>query len=165
MISNLLPQIKRVLQERPDLARKKNLKILLRLGAMHTRLFLKLKEDRQDTSRKFNSPIITYSYIDQGRRALGMGKSFSDDLAAHGLLDYLLQPVQREIRKLSNDTNIISDYYRKIISEFSYEEIRDVFSQQNKEAALIKAVEYFDKKEISFPKSQKEMINFLEKND
>jgi len=114
IISNLLPNIREVIRQRPDLVNKKDLKVLLRLGSNHTTVFHKLAESGEKVSRKFSKLPHIYSYFSACKRALIMNKPINDDDMAHALLEELIGDSLVSINKKINErTDLRSAFHRK----------------------------------------------------
>ena len=139
----------------PALKNKKDIKILLALGAMHTGIFQKLREQRQEAARTFHRTPYRFSYINEVARRHLFHKEVSDDLIAKELLETLASNADSSWFFHSTEAS----FQRDILARFNTEEIKDLYNQMRSNQYMQYAVfrkrfrELAKKKGIELPRS------------
>ena len=156
---NLKNQIKEFLKENPEYVQKDNLKVLIRLGAYHTKLYRDLKQDKLEVSREFNRLPGVYLSFDEAKRRIIAGKEVTDELLARGIIENYFYDF---LEKISEDSEKIIQVVRKLSVRLSLKNIEQISTSknlsQNFGAGLISELEKFN---IKIPRSEKEMDEML----
>ena len=161
MLSQLLPKVEEILKNRPDLANKKDLKILMFLGAVHTRISHLMTKFGQKNTRTFSRPIMRYSFQDEAHRRFALGKEVDNELASKILLEGLASNLIGQIaQNFTSDNDKISAFIRKIVSSFTFEEIRELYAMSLPEAVK-QFITYLGNKGINPPKNLSDLEKFI----
>jgi len=160
-MKSMLPiKIKEALNEYPELKKKDTLNILISLGTLHANLYGELKKAGYDV-KKEEMPSYGYSY--EGFNAYKLGKEMSDELAAKIFLELTFKKAYRRVFDgLTGDHTDRLHLMQKIISQFSFEEAREIFevAKRGENLGII-----FDSKlrskGIKFPQSGRQLEYFL----
>ena len=161
MLSQLTPKLEEVFKQRPDLKNKPNLRVLMFLGAVHTRMAQMMsKYGIQVESRHSRSPHI-FGFSNEAHRRLALGKEVSNELAAKVLLEKLcLELMGPVVTNLTDDNNEVGAFIRKIVNVFTYEEIKYLYGLEMS-SAILEFFSYLGKKKINPPRDHTELISFL----
>ncbi len=125
-IRKLIP----LLPERfPDLKGKKDIKVLMSIGATHTPLAHELKNEPISDTRvhmKRSDKVTHYSHLEELTRRQHWGKEISDELCAKVMIEDLIKWTAdlEAITKYTNEENVL---LRQMISRLSLDEIREIF--------------------------------------
>ncbi len=166
MAREVEPEIEKILEEYPHLKNKKDVKVLLMLGGMHTWVHHALDKEFQNVSRSFNAISFVMDYEAEAIRRRRFGKEVAQDLTAKVLLQlctenflfFSLNPVTRNSQK-------IMQYQRRILSKFSFDETKLLFEKaQGGEKLEALFVERLREKDILLPQSEAELDAFLARN-
>lgn len=129
MLSQIVPQIKEVLEENTTLKEKPQLHILLLLGSTHTGIYHRLKERGITTTHKFSTQPVIYSHEDEAIRSLRFKKEMDDTLVARALLEIVFSSVfEEELEKITQDDNKLELLKRRLAGQFNLEEIKDALN-------------------------------------
>jgi len=154
---NLKDKLKKFLAEHPEYAKKKELQILIRLGAMHTGVYHKLKNENLLVSREFSQPTFVYPFLGEALRRIIFGKPVDDELLAKGLIDH---PLITRLKRISNDTDKITKVARKLLAPLRLQDIEQI-SKNSSQSRAIDISEELEKFNIKIPQSEKEMNEIL----
>lgn len=150
-------KIGKFLKKNPNYAQKENLKVLVNLGASHTKIYQNLaKKGKMPISREFNRIPFIYPVIGEAQRRILFGKELNDELIARLIIDEFIDPL---LSKISLDSQKIDQVSRKILSQLTLgnmEKISRNFTHNNRDIA--KALKDF---KIEIPSSEKEMDKML----
>lgn len=166
MISQLRPTIQELIKTYPSLKDKSEIKVLLSLGSAHTFVYHNLKRDNQETTRTFSRTPEVYDFETEALRRLIFGIEVDDELVGK----VFLEGVFFKTHGVGFDTGDVGDsskiakYVRKLISQFSFEEAREIFERLKKgEKAKGIFETKFTEKGIQLPQSEQELDAFLAK--
>ncbi|MDO8429447.1 MAG: hypothetical protein Q7S88_02345 [Candidatus Daviesbacteria bacterium] len=132
MLSQLDPTVQSIIQNSPDLKDKKEIQVLLVIGAVHTGLYIDLKKKLPDkVSREFSNSPYNFDYESEALRAFMFEKQVDDILLARSLLQRVLQ---NTLDISSLNFGEFKDSLREIGSEFLTDDVEEVFqSAENRE--------------------------------
>jgi hypothetical protein len=104
--------VRRSLQDYPKLRRRRDLKVLLSLGALHTAPYIHLKKLGVDVKRSFSRQPFIFPHGAQAGRTvlLGSGKP-DDELVARAALEMMCDVAPMPFRQLT------SDYFKAILAQ------------------------------------------------
>ena len=175
MLSKLKPKIKDVLEIYPRLKDKQSINVLLILGAVHTRLHNQLKRSNQyeTVNREFNVIPFSYSFHDEARRRYLFSRPLTDTLLGRVFLENIFTFSFFDVRGFGSRPSFINEevgsvkiesFKRKIISQFSFEEAREIFEKLKQGESAWQLFETkFVEKGIKIPSSEKELDEYLAK--
>lgn len=156
---NLKTQIQEFLKQNSDYCQKENLKVLVRLGGYHTKVYGDLVKEKLDVSREFSQMPYVYYSLDEARRRIVFGKEVDDLLLARGLIENLLDPY---LSQLTQDNQKISQVLRKISSQLTLKDIeqisRNIAEISINDFNIVNELERFN---IRIPKSEEEIDEML----
>lgn len=128
MFDQLKIKVGEIIESHPNLKLKDDVSVLISLGSMHTNFYHRLKESEDRVEREFNVMPQIYAFTDEGIRSYMHGKPVSPELAARILLERVFSEVfESDIEKASSDNTKIELFKRKVVSQFSLDEIRNIF--------------------------------------
>lgn len=162
-MKSMLPvKIKEVLSEYPELKKKDNLNVLVALGSQHTRLYSELKQEGYDVDKE---EIPSYGYFDEGLKAYMFDREIDDELAAKIFFEQEFAIIyKKDINGLTENVTDRMHLKQKIISQFSFEEVRETFDIIKSSRHLRDVFEEkLRSKGIKFPKSPAQLDEFLAK--
>ncbi|MFA6145836.1 MAG: hypothetical protein WC697_00705 [Patescibacteria group bacterium] len=154
---NLNNQLKFFLEKHKEYTNKEKLRVLIKLGAYHTNLYHKFKEEDLSVSREFNQIPITYSIWNEAERMTQFNKDVSDEILAKGLIDIFLMAY---LRDSSNDSEKIIRVNRKLLQSLKLKDIEQISKDYSKNQ-VINISEELKKFNITVPKSEEEMDKIL----
>ncbi|HEY4520323.1 MAG TPA: hypothetical protein VJJ72_00765 [Candidatus Paceibacterota bacterium] len=161
MISQLVPRLEEAFKIRPDLRNRSDLKVLMFLGIAHTRVAHQLAEYGLTINTKYSRLPFIFSYDIEAQRRLALGKEVDNELAAKVLLEQLCRYVIGPIAtRLTNENNEVIAFIRKIVSLFTYEEIKHLYSL-GIPSAFSEFFKYMEEKKIYPPRDHSELISFI----
>lgn len=102
------------------------LKVLLSLGAVHTRIYHKLKQVGVNVEREFSESPLIFPHWHELERSYIFDKEPSDELVARGLLEVILSRYIDEFSKSSQESSAI---LRKLVSQLSVSKIQHLSEQ------------------------------------
>jgi hypothetical protein len=115
----------------PELKGKKDLRILMSLGAYHTPESQEALRSKAyaSASRSFTYSPYVYGYRDEAGRRYRFGKEVSNDIAARVLAESFLEEwvITPRLRKSVRDSMKLRHLSRAVAALFSYDEIRQIF--------------------------------------
>src|SRR3989344_1941278 len=156
-------RIKEILNENPQLKKKEEVVALLHLGAAHTLVFHDTRKARVTTKREFSSRPYIFSFRDDALRRFMLNKPISKALLSLVLLErefYLTMGA--ELEEVTQDTKEYDAVLRKIVSPFSFEEIKGIFVAVSKGESFPEAFEsHLQEKNLKIPQSQAELDSML----
>lgn len=120
---SLEEQIKTFLRQNPEYAAKKELKVLIRLGALHTTIYHKLKRDKILSSREFSHfPPVFDSYSESIRKIM-FKKEVDDELLARAIIEEYLFAW---LKTVTDDSNKALKIIREISSKLTLKNIEQI---------------------------------------
>lgn len=161
MLNQLASKLEEVFKQRPDLVNKPDLRVLMFLGAYHTRVVQMLtKYGVKVQSRHSRSPQI-FGFENEAQRSLALGKEVSNELASKVLLEGLCSSLMGPIASsLTEDSNEAEAFIRRIVSLFTYEEIKNLY-EMGIPRAVGEFFVYLEKKGVNPPSSHTELVSFI----
>lgn len=152
-----------------DLNKNGEVKLLLQLGAVHTRIYHSLYKDDENVSRKFNKmPFVFGSHGTEALRRNLFGKEVSNELTARSILELALpNALFYELKELPDDYGYIFSAQRAMAEMFSYDEIKKIFESVEPSPwswydFSEKIKEAMKKKGVVPPKTKKDLENFVD---
>lgn len=129
--TGIVEAMPKMIKQYPNLADKLKsgspLTVLLSLGAMHTKLYHKLKQEGVDVEREFSSDLpLIFDHWHELERSYIFDKEPRDELVARGLLELLLS---KSINKFCKSSEEYSMALRKLISQLSFDKIKSLSMQ------------------------------------
>lgn len=169
MVKHLKTGVEEILESRPDLKAKNDISVLISLGGIHRDVFYRLKEAGEKVQRKFNIMPQVYSLSDEGKLKYMHGKPVDDELAARILLETVFVNVfQSELEKVSPDNTKIDIFKRRVVSQFTLDEIRGMlhsltyldwnYFKSSFEGGMVYQMEM---KGLKLPQSEKELDEMI----
>lgn len=164
MLANLVTQLKKCVADYPSLKSRKKLKVLVQVGATHTKLYMDLKKQGVETTRSFNHMSYTFSIGSVVGRNLVFGsKEISDELVARAIfeafvrsvLEYNLSraDVSSEKKVIMRGHKMMDDFVVKLASTLSLKDIRNIFdSSISGESHKVEDEKFLDVIYNSYPK-------------
>ncbi|MFY9462268.1 MAG: hypothetical protein WAP51_03655 [Candidatus Sungiibacteriota bacterium] len=171
----MLQELKRLTEriqkgEAPEFKGKKDAKLLLFLGAAHTKIYHELKKSGAEAGRGFvTMPYVFGEFASEMFRRQMFGKPVNDELAARAVGGLFFRAVVINYAGyLRQDSHKLALLERKVVSRFSFNDIKSVFDRAQKSADTMGALalgfsEKFDEKKIKIPADEKELDEFLQK--
>ena len=161
---NLRTEVKKLIEKSPELQKKKEVRILLNLGAAHTGIYRNLKEEEKLSKGKFGisrqfayQPTIFGSPVEAERKiAFSKNKEISDELLARGIMEAL---VYNHINNLSDNSVKETRICRKISSKLDLENMEKISEELSKGQKML--VDCLKERGIKIPKNEKEMDEML----
>lgn len=161
MIIQLEKEMKAILADNPELMKKKQVNILMFLGAAHTRVYHILKKGRKNVSREFGKMPQFYGYRLEAMRRFQFGKEVNFELGTRVLMEeYLTDLFFKHLIVLTEDIDKIIYYIRKIVEKFNVEEIRKIIENETPGALLSTALK---QKRIYQPTAETDLDSFINK--
>jgi hypothetical protein len=155
---NLKKQIKEFLRGNPEYAKKENLKVLISLGAVHTKIYQDLSKKEPHVSREFSVMPAVYPSRYEAIRRVMFGKEVNDELLARGFVEKtLLYP---KLRELTDDSNKLFRALRKLSSRLTLKDIEQISKDyvQSPGTDIFTELRKFN---IEIPKSEEELDKLL----
>ncbi|MDO8522962.1 MAG: hypothetical protein Q7S12_01590 [bacterium] len=145
MILQLEPKMREVVEKYPELQNKKQLKLLLSLGAFHTGLFHELDKKAYDVKREFGDTPIVFDSRSEALRRHMFDKKVGDELVLRAMFETLVgKYFSKDFKKKSDDSLEQLKMLREVGALFSFDEMKNLYSNpENKggfESALYDAV-------------------------
>jgi hypothetical protein len=166
MLSQLKPVITKFLRKNPNFYQKDKINVLLTLGSIHTDLYHELKRGGGSVSREFPEMPYSFDFASEAVRRARFELEISNDLAAKALLEcFLEKSLGRFIGQLTNSTDKAMLFIRLLASQFTFEEIRDLFGKADPEGKNFADLflSALHTKDIKFPTSPVKLDAFLAK--
>lgn len=142
MLNRLDKELRNLMND-PRFSKKERIKILMYLGAVHTGFYHVLKERFPGSIfRRFNVMPFVYPYYLEVLRRIYFGKEIDNELASKSLLEMLLfssiYGLAEKLEQIFIPSMSIKDSHsfhlliRKLVENFSYEEIKEFFDKVGK---------------------------------
>lgn len=160
-MQSMLPvKIKEILDEYPELKGKGNLNVLVSLGSHHVRLYAELKKAGYDVEKE---EVPYYGYSMEGLMVHMSGREIGDELAAKIFLEeQFATSYEKSIDGITDNFTDILHLRQKIISQFNFEEAREIFEAIKRGRDLRVVFENkLKEKGIKFPQSGGQLKWFL----
>ncbi len=154
---NIKNEIKKFLDNNPNYKNRKELKILISLGSLHTHLYKDLKAGNINLSHSFNQYPQIYSSADETIRRIIFDKEYNDELLAKIFVEDFLYDY---LADLTDDSNKIDRLIRKLSSQLNISDIRQISENSGKNSKS-KITEGLRSRGIEVPRSKKEIDKML----
>jgi hypothetical protein len=151
---NIEEQVEPFVQKSPQLKNKKEIKILLRLGAAHTTLSQALGIRGERIQQTFSKMPYLFGADAEAKRRKIFNKPVSDELVARALLEESLYP---KLRRLTDDSQKLTELIQKISQEFTIKDIKEI--SEDLEGDII--IEALKKRGVKIPESEEEIDKLL----
>lgn len=156
---NLKNKLKSLAEKSSELA-KKELKVLISLGAFHTGIYQDLAQENLAVSREFSRSPFVYTALDEAIRRVLHNKEVEDELLAQGLIE---GRVYRELRPLTKDSAKLLAIVRKITGQITLREIEQI-SKNFAQKLELDIDKELDKLGVYLPQSEEEIDEILREN-
>lgn len=154
---NLKSQIIKFLDNNPKYKQKEKIKILVRLGSFHTKIYQDFKKENLPISREFNKLPIVYLSFNEAKRRIMFGKEIDDELLARGIIEEVIYP---SIKDLTDDSDKLFWLIRNLSSQLTFKDIKQIAKDFGENPAL-DITEELEKFNIKVPKSEEEIDKIL----
>jgi hypothetical protein len=135
IVRNLRAQLGKTLFEfYPDLGSREEIKVMISMGATHTRLVSELRKKGMDVSRVYSDQPIIFPHDVEVLRRSQFNKVLSDELISQVILQKTIDYFWR--KKLDNafpDTLQRANFLRRLISQFETSEVEALFEVYHRE--------------------------------
>lgn len=131
MLKNFFQRVNDAISKDPKLAEKLEIRILISIGSAHTYFYKLLKKEFPQAIRDMGGGTVSNHFDEALSRAI-FEKPIDDDLIARAILTRFIldSGLGREIYELcQNKTSCVDLVVRKIVSQFSLDEIKDIYNQ------------------------------------
>lgn len=158
---NLEREISVFLDSNDEYKIKKELKVLIALGAGHTAIYQDLKSGKSAISQEFSHLPHVFDLRSEALRRIMFNREVSDDLLAHAIIEIFLEEI---LEKLSDNTQKIGRISRMLISSLNISDIEEISKDfgQNPDLDIISALENVG---VKVPRSEKEMDILLKQKE
>lgn len=157
MVSRARTEIEKLIQATPALRSKtergEKLKVLIKLGRVHTGVYHQLRKGGEEAREKFKELPLIFSYVEEMSRDFFFGKKSSDELIARCLMQAFLADLDVFGKMISEDNDKIFRVLRKLVSVLSLQDIKDVSEALGRGGDLLEEVE---KRGVKIPKTKEE---------
>lgn len=163
---NLEQTLKAVVNKNPDLKDKKEIKVLMTLGAAHSGVYHLLNRSKIKVTVDYPEKPYVYGYNYEISRRAMFGKEISDAMVCRAAASALLSEVLRKDKINLNNINslTVEKFSRACIDKFSDEEIISLLKNLRGVDSKSK-LDYFksqlEQKQIVLPRTQKEFEAYL----
>lgn len=165
MLSQLVPQLKKILEARPALKQKKELTVLLQLGATHTGVQHLLLNTGKKSKRVMNVDPVIFNFAQEGMRSFRFHKTIDDTIAAKIAFESLFDNVfRKQLQAITPYSYKIVVFERVVASRFDFNEMREMLESARDIktfAALVKSE--LTEKGMAIPASETELDEILPK--
>jgi hypothetical protein len=157
---NLTREIDEFLKANPDYDKKEKIRVLIRLGAGHTKIYRDFKKEGKRASREFSQLPFVYNYSDEALRTIIPKNKLPDETVARGIGGELLY---NNLRNLTQDSAKLYKIIRQIFSRLTIKDIERVSQNLGRRLSsdsnnFIEEIEKFG---VKVPKSEKEIDEML----
>ncbi|MDA2921898.1 hypothetical protein MYX07_01385 [Patescibacteria group bacterium AH-259-L07] len=167
---NLKKQIRMFLKENSEYADKKEVRVLVNLGGVHTSLYHKLKKKKVSVSREFSHLPMVFNSANEAIRREIFKKEVGDELLARSIIECCIFP---RVISITNDSNKADQALRKISSQLTLKDIEQISkniheaSQEPRTPSFLEfpiedIVYEVEKLGIKIPDSEEEMDELLQ---
>lgn len=165
ILSRVAPAVTEAIEKKPAFRDKNQLNVLMFMGAAHSTFYRDVKKAHGNTSRTFVDSLHVFSHYSEGVRRVSLGKEIDDRLAGSIWLGILLErAIDYELAYTTDNSQKKTLLRRKILSEFTLEEIEDVYNgcrtaEKGEYHLIIR--NKLKEKNIVFPKTEEELESYL----
>lgn len=161
MLSRLAPQLEELLGDHCNLKSKSELRLLMFLGAAHTRVSHELKKFGQSVRQYFPGGWFVYNFRTEAVRRYAACKEVTNELAARVIFEAFVGPsFLYVLHEISKNTKKCIAFIRKVICLFSQAEIRNIF-QLCPDDANVAIVASLNRKGCIFPRTEIELDRYI----
>lgn len=147
---------------------KKNIRLLLFLGAAHTGPYIKLSSGGNNIKRSFPSLPFIFNHGSEGLRRGIFKKNISDDLIAKIFIEKIISfKLIPELEAITPKSNLIVFFTRYVVDKFSKNDAENIFNKlKNTEYITnlnleVIGQEMLREKGIKIPKNEEELIKMI----
>lgn len=172
-LQDLKERLQKDPDEFPELKGKKEIRVLILFGSMHTKIYHHLKLSGEEVTRTFSgkeldAPYVFGSHATDILRQSYFDKEVSDELAARSLFSSFLKLfLYANVSRPPSDSRLAGLLEKSIVNEFSLEEITAIFDGA-REAADYPAQTFFTlmrqklmEKGVNIPESNEELEEMI----
>jgi hypothetical protein len=121
-------QLKALIAEETEKNNKRDVRVVMFLGSIHSRVFHTMKREGVDVSRDYPVGPYVFNFIQEAKRRAMFGKELPEDLITRAIAQwyletFILTPEARELTPLEH-----GQFHRFVIGELSDEEINGIVS-------------------------------------
>lgn len=160
---NLKEKIKEFISNRPELKEKDEVRVLLTLGAFHTKLYHDLKREGYSASREFTRQPMIYLHSSEAMRRLVFSKDKKPNktMLARGILDALLTSYYVWTTTKDTSKAIAASY--KLSSKLNLKDIKKISEGYKKYGGggVLTIADVLKDSGIKIPKTEEEMDKML----
>ena len=111
---------------------KKEIHILMSMGAFHTKMYQYLQESGKEVKRAFDIMPFIYDFHSEGSRRYAFGKPVEDELAMKILLEQNIPLIyETQLDSLTQNSLKKIQFKRKIVDQFNINEVKKMFELVN----------------------------------
>lgn len=144
----------------PELKDKQEIKILMTLGAYHTKVSHDLKAQNSEVSREMIESPYIFKHFDEAGRRFAFNKEVSDELVARGILELIIGSYFKdELNGISRSSYEQGLFLRRVTEHFSFDEIGELVSYVRESSPGFtkeKLITAISAKGIAFPPSKED---------
>lgn len=118
--------VDKIIVANPKLREKKDIKVFVPIGAVHTGVSHALQREGDNVAREFQEMPFIYGSANQALRATMFGKEVSDELLSHAILESLMS---NHLEQPSMSDSKLSNFIYEISLKFSFEEIQAIIEE------------------------------------
>lgn len=165
MLSQIRPKIQELLDEYPSLRDKKEIRVAMILGSVHASFLDLLNTKGFKATKEFSRSsfaFVSAFHVELGKK-YASGEPVGDDLVARTAFELCFaRAFRKNLTILSRDSCKIDATIRKIASQFSREEIKNMFESASNFDEFVKVfVPKMRAKGFEIPRSESEMDKLL----
>ncbi|MDO8511653.1 MAG: hypothetical protein Q7S57_00095 [bacterium] len=165
ILSRVAPAVREVIEKNSVFRDKDQLSVLMLMGAAHSTFYRDVKKAHENTARTFADSFHVFSHYSEGVRRVSLGKEIDDRLAGSIWLGILLErAIDYELAYVTDNSQKKTLLSRKILSEFTLEEIEDVYNgcrTSGKGEYHLIVRNKLKEKNIVIPKTEEEIESYL----
>lgn len=163
MLIRMKSAIQTTIKEFPALQRRPSINILLTLGELHTRLYHILDKTALQTQREFKEMPVTFSIDSEVLRRYRFKREVDRDLLVKATFEYVIgDEVERRISTVTSNLEKLHGFLRKIIEQFSEEEMRELGNNFRKPIFSSLFLTKLREKNIRFPRTEQELDEMID---
>jgi len=138
MLSALGPKIAEILENHPELRKKKKVNVLLTLGVAHTKMIKELSSDKSiKVSKELRYSPTSFGFYAEMQRRYDFDKEISDSLKKKALIEiFLSSPLKTFLRNSKNGATAMQ-FKRFLVDVFTEEELKTLYEEKNTSQRII----------------------------
>lgn len=129
IVKEFTPAIRQVINDNPQLQGKETVKVLMSLGANHTRVSHLLRKMGYPVKRIFLTMPYIYAPMSEASRKVRFGKQVDTTMAARVILSDIIEHILINYKLDQNDFDKTNLLLRNIATQFSYVEIQTMVEE------------------------------------